>query len=240
MFRSFGRSERDALCNDLHADAASVAEERRKRHRRKYLAALLLFTPWKKLRTQIAVATHDFEGYFDAVDAALETGALSTALKSGVSTVGPLTRLIRASMIGGYQDGGTMIGISPGSRYEARALREAQSRAAEVSSQMLKTSKKWLKADPSNEFALSSARAERAARFEAAKGYYTGLHQALWGHGMMKEWVCLGDDPCDDICVLDEDDGKIPLEEMFSSGDFAPLGHLGCLCVLSVSRGEGL
>lgn len=228
-----------SLCIGIHAEDAHDAEEKRKRRRRKYLAALLLFAPWKKLRMQIAVAAHDFEGYFDAVDAALETGALSTALKSGAGTVGPLTRLIRASMIGGYQDGGTLIGISPGSRYEARALREAQRRAADVSGQMLKTSKKWLKADPSHEFALSSARAERAARFEAAKGYYTGLHQVLWGHGMMKEWVCLGDDPCEE-CLENEDAGPIAMEDVFPSGDFAPLLHLNCLCTLSVSRGEGL
>jgi hypothetical protein len=211
------------------------AERRRRARRRRALEALLLFAPWRKLRMQIAVAAHDFGDYFDSVDAALETGTLSTALRSGVSTVGPLTRLVRASLIGGYQDGGNLVGLTPGSRYAERALQQAQDRAEEVSSQMLQTSKKWLKANPGNEFALSSARAERAAKFEAARGYYTGLHQALWGYGFRKGWLTTSDNPCE-ICLENEDEGPIPMEQDFSSGDWGPLAHLSCQCVLELYR----
>lgn len=222
------------MCVSIYAD--DDAEEKRKA-RRRALALLLLFAPWKKLRLQIALAAHDFEDYFDAVDAAMETATLSTALRSGVSTVGPLTRLIRAALIGGYQDGGALVGIAPGSRYAQRALDLAQDRAAEVSSQMLKTSKKWLKADTNNEFALSSARAERAAKFEAAQAYYEGLHQALWGKGMMKSWLTTSDDPCQE-CLDNEDQGPIALESQFQSGDYAPLAHPNCQCVLEITKGD--
>jgi hypothetical protein len=30
------------------------------------------------------------------------------------------------------------------------------------------------------------------------------------------------------------------MEDVFDSGDFAPLLHLNCMCTISVSRGEGL
>ena len=179
------------------------------------------------------MAAHDFGGYFDAVDAALETASLSAALKSGTSTIGPLTKLIRASMIGGYEDGGSLIGKKPGSRYLDRALSDAQDRASEVSGQMLRTSRKWLKANPGNEFALSSARAERAARFEAARGYYAGLQHVLWGYGMLKSWLTTSDNPCE-VCLDNEDQGPIPMEDVFDSGDDAPLAHLSCACVLEI------
>jgi hypothetical protein len=222
------------MCLRLHADAAD--DERKKRARRAALASLILFSPWKKLRPQIAMATHDLSDYFDAVDSAMETGTLTEALKSGSSTIPALTKLIQAAMISGYQDGGGLIGRKAGSRLLAQAETLAQIRAAEVSHQMLKTSKKWLKADPSNDFALSTARAERAARFEGAKGYYVGLHKMLWGQGMVKSWLTTSDAPCED-CLENEDEGPIALEDAFPSGDFAPLAHLSCQCVLSVSQG---
>jgi len=44
----------------------------------------------------------------------------------------------------------------------------------------------------------------------------------------------MGDAPCGNICLPNEDEGPIPLEEMFSSGDYAPLGHLHCMCQLGI------
>lgn len=223
------------MCKHIMADDA---EERRKRLARKAaLAALLLFSPWKRLRPQIAVASHDIETYFDAVDTAMDTGTLTEALRSGSGVVPALTKLVRAGMLYGYQDGGSMVGKVPGGAYADKAFHAAQARAAEVSLQMHVTSKEWLKADPHNGFALSADRAERAARFEAAKAYYTGLQQAVWGHGILKEWIPLGDAPCEEICTENEDAGLIPVEEPFPSGDFAPLGHPSCECILRLARG---
>src|ERR1039458_5523682 len=154
---------------------ADIDEQRRNgQARRAAMAGLLLFSPWQKLRPNIAMATHDPGGYFDEVDEALETGTIAQVLKEGSSMVPALTKLIRAAMIGGYQDGGAMVGLKPGSRLIARAEQQASQRAVEASGQMLKTSKKWLKENPDHAFALSSARADRAAKFEAARGYYGG------------------------------------------------------------------
>jgi hypothetical protein len=213
------------MCCGLHADSDDA--KRKRRERRAAMLSLLLFSPWKKLRPNIAMASHALGNYFDAVDLAMETGTISTALKSGVPIVGSMTCLIRASMIGGYQDAGHLIGRTPGNRMIARAESLAKQRAELVSGQMLKTSKRWLKANPSSDFALSSARAERAARFEAAQAYYDGMHQVLNGQDMLKSWFTTSDDPCEE-CLENEDEGPIPMEETFPSGDDAPLAHLNC------------
>jgi len=222
------------MCCGLRADSEDKKRRRRER-KAAALASLLLFSPWKKLRPNIAMASHDLGDYFDAVDLAMETGTISTALKSGAPIVGSMSRLIRASMIGGYQDAGHLIGRMPGNRLVARAESLAKQRAELVSGQMLKTSRRWLKANPSSDFALSAARADRAARFEASKAYYSGMHQVLNGQDMMKSWWTTSDAPCEE-CLENEDEGPIPMEETFPSGDDAPLLHLSCQCVLSISR----
>jgi hypothetical protein len=222
------------LCYHIHADVSDA--ERRKRARKAASASLLLFVPRKLLRPQLAMAAHDFEDYFDAVDSALSTGTLTKALRSGVPLVFPLTKLIRSSLIKGYQDGSRILGHSVSDRLITNAESLAQERAKTVAKQMIKTSKKWLKSDPHNEFALSADRAERAARFEGARGYYEGLQKVLWGRGLFKSWFTTSDSPCES-CLENEDEGAIPLEEQFPSGDYAPLLHLWCECVLSISGG---
>lgn len=218
----------------LLADDDSDEAYRRRQARRAALAGLLLFAPWKKLRVPVAVAVHGLDDYFDDVDLAMERGALTKALKQGGATEPILARLIRVAMIGGYEDGGALVGKKPGTNYAARAAAEARDRAADASSQILRTSKQWLKANPDNSFALSKSRAERAVRYEAARAYYTGLQQALWGADMMKEWFTTSDNPCEE-CLDNEDQGPIPMEDQFQSGDYAPLAHLNCQCVLHVS-----
>jgi hypothetical protein len=220
-------------CVQLSSEDAE-AQRRKRLARRAALASLLLFAPLKKLRPQIAVASHGLGTYFDAVDSALATSSLSTALKSGTSTIPTLTKLIRASMIRGYEDGGSVIGKKPGSKLLARADVLAKERATEVSRQMFKTSKKWLKDNPDHDFALSSARADRAARFEATKSYYEGVQKILWGYGVQKSWLTTSEAPCEE-CVEQEDEGPIPLEEPFPCGLYAPLLHLYCECQLALT-----
>lgn len=210
------------------------SDERRRRRRRRALAALLLFSPWRTLRLPIAVAAHDIDAFFDAADMALDSQPIAKAL-AGTGLEDAITKLVRAAMIGGFNDGGALVGKKAGSSYMDRANRDAAARAEEVSAQMNKTTGEWLKSDPDHQFALSESRAERAAKFEAAQGYYTGLHQALWGEDYNKEWIPLGDDPCEN-CLDNADAGIIPMEEMFPSGDYAPLAHLNCMCVLSISH----
>jgi hypothetical protein len=54
-----------------------------------------------------------------------------------------------------------------------------------------------------------------------------------------KAWMTSGGDGCCDDCTANEDQGPIPLDEDFQSGDDAPLAHPNCQCVLvSVVAGE--
>jgi hypothetical protein len=100
---------------------------------------------------------------------------------------------------------------------------------------MQKTTKAWLGVDPNHSFALSSDRAERAVRFEAARAYYGGLQQSLSGYGFGKAWLTMSENPCEE-CMDNEDAGVIPMEELFPSGHDAPLLHLNCECVLQVKH----
>jgi hypothetical protein len=77
----------------------------------------------------------------------------------------------------------------------------------------------------------------RRANSQAALDGYTAARDDL-GIEMMKEWL-LGEAPCD-ICQGNADQGPIPLEEPFESGDDAPPGHPNCECALSpvVNRGD--
>lgn len=215
-------------------------DQDQRRARRKRDAALLLglalFSPWKRLRAPIAVASHDLDDYFDSVDTAMETASLSSSLKSGRPIVSSLEKLILSSLVAGFDDGGSLVGRKAGRNYLARAQADAADRAHEVSGQMVDTSKRWLKADPQNEYALSSQRADAAARYEAARAYNTGLLQSLWGAGMTKEWVTTSDHPCEELCLPNEDQGAIPVEDVFQSGDYAPLAHPNCMCILQVNR----
>jgi len=49
-----------------------------------------------------------------------------------------------------------------------------------------------------------------------------------------KRWLTSSDNPCE-LCLGNEDDGPIPLNQMFSSGDFEPPGHpRNCECYLGL------
>lgn len=215
-------------------------EEKRKRRRRAALAALLLLSPWKLLRMQIALAAHDVDTYFDAVDVALVTTGLKAALRGGEGIVAPMQRLVRAALVQGYEAGEGLGGrrITSGVRRQFDAM--AADRAQQIRELMTGTSRKWLKGDPNSAFALSMTRAERAVRFEAGNHFYEGLQKSVWGLGMTKSWVTTSENPCEEICIPNEDEGPIPVEEQFPSGDYAPLGHLNCECVLSITPAEDM
>jgi len=222
----------------IHADDAD--EQRRRRLKRRALATILLMSPWKSLRLHIGMATHDLNDYFDSIDSVLDYKVMKDAmslpgLKQKLNN--SISKLVQAALIRGYDDGGSLVGRKAGSFYIADAKARASYRAQEISDQMNLTTKKWLAADPHNEFALSGQRAERAARYEAARGYYQGMMDATMGEGLLKSWVCLGDDPCED-CLANEEDSPIAMEEVFQSGDYAPLAHLSCNCVIDLSRPE--
>jgi hypothetical protein len=52
-----------------------------------------------------------------------------------------------------------------------------------------------------------------------------------------KAWVTNGDG-CD-ACTANEDEGPIPIEDTFQSGDYAPTAHPGCDCDLEFTDDDG-
>jgi hypothetical protein len=88
-----------------------------------------------------------------------------------------------------------------------------------------------------DDFAFSEDRADLIARTEisnansqgALTGYKTARDEA--GVKLFKEWL-LGPNPCE-ICVANNDQGPIDLDDDFDSGDDAPPAHPNCECALS-------
>jgi len=78
----------------------------------------------------------------------------------------------------------------------------------------------------------SDYRAERLARTETGDAYSQGSLEGYKQSGVVagKEW--LADDSACDVCLGNEDDGVIPLDDDFSSGDDSPTAHPNCECSL--------
>jgi hypothetical protein len=53
-----------------------------------------------------------------------------------------------------------------------------------------------------------------------------------------KSWACDGPNPCA-VCLENEADGWIGIDETFSSGDDIPVAHPGCYCSLDVRASAG-
>ena len=89
----------------------------------------------------------------------------------------------------------------------------------------------------SDQFAFSEDRADLIARTEishsnstgAMAGYRAAKSEA--GVNLKKEWL-LGPEPCE-ICVANNDQGPIDLDDDFDSGDDAPPAHPNCECAIS-------
>jgi hypothetical protein len=80
---------------------------------------------------------------------------------------------------------------------------------------------------------FSSYRSETISRYELISAHGQGTLEALkdsnvcWG----KEWL-VGDDPCEE-CQANADQGPIPVDEDFQSGDDAPAAHPRCICSIA-------
>lgn len=206
-----------------------------KKKRKKLAEALILFSPWKRLRVQMAMASHDIDDYFDVADDILDTSGKTVA--DALATARPIrdamNKLIRSSLISGYQDGAHYLGTQVPRSWLNRADKIAANRSAQVQKLMRATTKKRLKSNIDDSYVLSRDRADLAVRYEAANHYFQGLTKSLTGVGMQKAWLTTSDNPCE-ICIDNEDFGPIPMEDEFPSGDAAPLAHPRCQCVLQV------
>ena len=77
---------------------------------------------------------------------------------------------------------------------------------------------------------ISDKRAFVIARTETAQQMGTGNYQAMVQNGVeTKSWVAAGSDACD-ICDQNVDDGSIPVDQSFSSGDMYEPAHPNCEC----------
>jgi len=91
-------------------------------------------------------------------------------------------------------------------------------------------------------YAFSPARAETIARTEIGNADIQGNMEAYQeaidsGIEVKKRWIT-GADECDD-CAANADQGAIDFDELFQSGDDAPLAHPNCRCdILPVLAGE--
>lgn len=196
---------------------------------------LILFAPGLALRVPMAVAKHDIDSYFDGADSILDTPGrgIADAVGSADPIGQAIAKLVRSSMLSGYQAGANLVGKSVPGSFAKLATQFAAKRGARVQRMMRRTTKRTLKSSPNSDYILSADRAERAVSYEARVHYFKGLLQALSGEGYLKFWLTTGADPCA-LCLDNEDDGGIDMDDIFSSGDAAPLAHLSCLCILGV------
>ena len=92
---------------------------------------------------------------------------------------------------------------------------------------------------------FSDARAKMIARTETSFADNKGNMAAYRASGVVhgKEWLCGSEHDQDDECNDNEDDGVIPLDDLFSSGDDCAPAHPNCVCTTIPStidiEGEG-
>lgn len=88
--------------------------------------------------------------------------------------------------------------------------------------------------DSSESTATAEARAEAAAIWEVSKAYHQGMNDvaaSVIGHGIIVEKRWLADpDACEEICQPNAEDGWIPEDINFASGEDLPPGHPHCRC----------
>ncbi len=84
----------------------------------------------------------------------------------------------------------------------------------------------------------SQWRALRIARSETISGYAEGTLAGYRQSGIVrtKRWLTAGDSRVDPECLLNEEQGAIPLESPFASGHRAPVTHPNCRCVLTTGE----
>lgn len=70
---------------------------------------------------------------------------------------------------------------------------------------------------------------------ESKSAEWFGRSKGHEGKSLYKIWV--DNDGCDD-CMENADQGPIPVDEVFQSGDYAPLAHPNCQCELEFVRLE--
>lgn len=84
-----------------------------------------------------------------------------------------------------------------------------------------------------NDFAFSPDRADLISRTEISNANGAGSHEGLIAAqdaGVVVEHAWIAEDDACEICQANEDEGWIPVDQAFSSGDMNPAAHPNCRC----------
>jgi SPP1 gp7 family putative phage head morphogenesis protein len=100
-----------------------------------------------------------------------------------------------------------------------------------------------LAANISESIGFSADRASMIARTEIIAANNQGnlaayKDAAAQGIPVLKEWLTAGDDLVSEECQANEDQGPIPLDDDFDSGDDSPPLHPNCRCSISPVLGD--
>lgn len=76
---------------------------------------------------------------------------------------------------------------------------------------------------------ISPYRAELIARMETANAYNQSHHDFMIENGITKHIWTVDGNPCDD-CQENADEGELPIDATFATGDLAPPAHPNCQC----------
>lgn len=118
---------------------------------------------------------------------------------------------------------------------------ETKSRLAKVVSDAIENKRgiPGLARDIRNEFDdMTKYRTRMIARTETSSALSQGSMERMEAMGVDgKEWIVheSGEYPCE-ICEANGDEGIIPIDQSFSSGDMAPPAHPNCVCALAPAR----
>jgi len=120
---------------------------------------------------------------------------------------------------------------------ELTALRRAAKKRARIAAgQIAKTSKSALEvhAAITKENVSSKKRSEGIVEYEMPRMVFLGMRKG-WdritgSRQPTKRWYVISDNPCE-ACIENEDEGAIPLDDEFPSGDMDPPGHPHCDCI---------
>lgn len=81
--------------------------------------------------------------------------------------------------------------------------------------------------------AIGKKRSKSDASYEGSRIFFEQRTRA-WRlkSGVLKAWYTASD-PCN-LCIDNEDDGRIPIDQPFASGDLFAPAHLNCECLVSL------
>jgi len=117
---------------------------------------------------------------------------------------------------------------------------ETKSRLAQIISDGIQNKRgiEGLSRDIRKEFEdMSKFRADMIAQTETNQALSQAAMDKMQEMGVDgKEWIVIGDERVCEICMGNEADGVIPINQQFSSGHMQTPGHVNCRCGISPAR----